>query len=531
MRVTASLILITLIAGCLQAADVPDAIDTFSPTFDPEWHLRALAAEPGHDHNNASQHRNRSTPNFQQISYDSVVADHYGVSTQDYGCGATSVKDGRRITVVPSFASDVAFMLFDMTDLSQPKKIGELVLTNANVYDITVTPDQQFVVIATNVLDSGPDAPPTPAPGTFARPQIIFRDACSGETSPVAQPEGLIPFPAGIVLVDIANPAMPRVVDYRPMPIEGGHSIQAATIKGRGLILLTVFEFVHEASYFVLYEVQQTPAGPKLALLSIIPGLEPDGTIWGASGVPGVHDGFLAVHPGTGESLAYLATGPTGVKIYNIDDPTEPKFRGQWKDFAPFGDTAPETWFFHSTVAASELWDGRHYTFTSEECPAHREKMASCVVVALDTTDPAQPTFVGAWAMPGDAAWGEIYDYSTHHIALHKRTLFVTLVHGGLWAIDVSSLEAIRSLPSIGAFVPTEEPLQPSGYYRRSVAMGPFWDGTVFQRTPCVLDVDVVSEEGDLIVTDTASGIYVVRFDESNPAPAPAPWPLGYNES
>jgi hypothetical protein len=59
--------------------------------------------------------------------------------------------------------------------------------------------------------------------------------------------------------------------------------------------------------------------------------------------------------------------------------------------------------------------------------------------------------------------------------------------------------------------------------------MAPFHNSTIFEHAPVVIDIDAVREAGLLIVPDVYSGLYVLRFDDSNPRVAtlqPACWPL-----
>lgn len=146
-----------------------------------------------------------------------------------------------------------------------------------------------------------------------------------------------------------------------------------------------------------------------------------------------------------------------------------------------------------------------------EECLAHPTKSPTCLAYAFDTTDPTQPKLVGAWTLPHDVQWNTNLQYSLHYLGLVDRTLFVTVYHGGLWAVDLSNLGARFSLPSIGVFMPPFDSPKPA----RGV---PY--------TPRVNDLNTFAD-GTMAVYDAYTGVYLVRFDASNPAPPPEPWPLG----
>lgn len=528
-----------VLAGCLEGTGSPESGGPARSIgkgalvpgvdVDPDWVELALPTGEDHNHRDPIQHQGLSTPNFEELGWDSLVTDYYGTSAAMYLCGQTVENGERRLTVVHAWGTDVAFVLADVSDSAHPQKIGELVMANTNVYDVGMTPDQRYVVLGTypNQAALGEDKDPLAAP-RGAEPVAYWRDACSGETIPVQGPEQGLPFAAGIVLVDIQNPRVPAIEDFFLYPIFGAHSVRAYDYEGETLVVSTVLNLVHEISYYVFMTIQDTPAGlGRLVLRSVYyPAADyvaEDRAAYGiADPVGGGHDMSLQKHPITGDWIAYLADGPNGLVVLNVNDVARPTFVARWKDWGVLGDKAPSDPYVHSTLPIEGTWDGRHYTFVGEECLSHRPTMPSCAIFTIDTTDPAKPTFVGAWALPLDVPWEMALEYSTHYIAVQNRTLFITVYHGGLWAIDVSTPEALRMMPSIGVYLPANVPPKPARDANRL-------DAYPLDHTPIVLDLDVMST-GELVLFDATSGLYTVRFDASRPAPPPTPWPLGYNE-
>lgn len=497
-----------------------------------DWAELALPSEPGHVHNDPKQHANLSTPNFEIIGYDPLITDYYGKTAGSYFCGNTVEREGRRLSVVHSFGSDVAFILVDTTDLRNPQKIGEFVMGNTQTYDLAITPDLQFVLLGTSPLDSGPDDP-TAGGDEDRLSTILFRDACTGEERPVKGPEQGLPWASGIVLVDISNPRVPAIVDFRIFPLLGTHSVRVGEFDGRTLILSSVAG-THPGGYYVLMDIQQIGGGPKLNLLSAYHYLGEDqgGPPNGLTGGCGPHDGYMQKHPATGELLAYLAYSCSAFIILNIDDAENPRFVSRWADWSILGGKTVPVHHIHEALPIEGTWEGRHYTFIGEECVSRTVDVPSCMVYALDTTEPAKPGFVGAWTLPVDVQWSEGLVFSLHYLALSGRTLFVTAYHGGVWAIDVSSLDAMQAMPAIGVFLPTLESPKPAGTPPRSIVTNLYFrlaGNTNGDWTPLVGDLDV-APDGTLIVWDGMSGIYSVLFDATRPAPPPKPWPLGYNE-
>ena len=137
---------------------------------------------------------------------------------------------------------------------------------------------------------------------------------------------------AGVVLVDIQTPSAPRIVDYRAFPVFGGHSLQSFDKDGQTLLLLTVTNMVHAASFYAFLGIDETPLGPKLRVLSLYE--HEASLVRNAATLSGTHDGYIAKHPATGEWIAYLAYAAAGFVLVNVDDPTRPRTLGHWDDFA-----------------------------------------------------------------------------------------------------------------------------------------------------------------------------------------------------
>lgn len=484
------------------------AYDAAIPT---DWFEIALPTGAEHNHRNPVQHENLSTLNFDIVGYDPLITDYYGKTAGDYFCGDQREVDGRRLSVVHSWGSDVAFVLADVTDPTHPQKIGELAMSNTQVYDVSLTPDVQFVVMSTSPFDSGPDTPQG-IPPVAPAPWGTWRDACTGEERLVQGPEAGLPFSSGLVLVDIANPRNPIVIDFRPLPVIGSHSVNVNEVRGQTIITASVDNAAAPASYYMFLEIASTPLGPKLLPISIynhVPQNQANATS------VGVHmDGGVYLHPMTNQRLAFLAFRGLGMIIVDLEDLANPRLLSQFKPF-PLG--------AHSLVPLPETWDGRHYTILGEECGGPSRGNPSCLVMMVDTTDPADPRFVSAWTLPSPVDWREGLEFSMHYFGVHNRTLFVSTYHGGLWAVDLTTPEAVRTMPTIGVFVPSNQSPKPFGVPPRSPAGTALIEvvaGAPLADHPVIMDLAVASD-GHLTVWDAQSGIYIVKFDASNPAPPP----------
>jgi hypothetical protein len=199
-------------------------------------------------------------------------------------------------------------------------------------------------------------------------------------------------------------------------------------------------------SVYAFYELVDTDTGPQLQLLSTWK-RQPDDESNRVLGPRG-HDGDLAIHPGTGELTAYLAGGDR-FTILDMSDPTQPQELGRWTVKGPGTPEGEGT--LHTGYALPELWGETHYTVVGPEHAGHPEDHPSGIIWVMDTTDPTQPEDVAAWTLPHQVDWNGTYQFSNHYVSVVDHTLFVSMYHGGIWAVDLTPLadgppEAPRAL-------------------------------------------------------------------------------------
>jgi LVIVD repeat-containing protein len=494
-----------LLAGC---AGGP-ARTTPPGEFDPLWSERALAYGLTHNHTDPAQHRRLSTPNFEVVGYDPLLSPYFdGRTAGGYLCGdAATVADGRRIAAVES-RSDVGFALADVTDAAHPKWLGELVMRSTHVYDLVVVPDGRHVVLVTSQLYQDRVVPALSSPGTRDS-GLDWRTPCRPEPVPVAwaAEEDPAPRPMSVLLVDIQDPSNPTIIDQHPLA-GYGHSAFSAILDGRTWVMVTTSGPQPEASAYEFYEITSTPAGARLGLLSVYkPADETDST---RSLGPRGHDGWLAKHPATGKTIAYIAGGNL-FGILDLSDPRNPTLLGSWTD-----DVAGREGYagsFHSVFPLPELRDGRHYTLLGPEFGSHPTLYPSGILWVLDTTDPAEPVEVAAWTLPHEVEWSGTYMFSNHYFSVQGETAFISMYHGGIWAIDLSPVgnASFVSLKSVGVFLADREPPAPSAQVHR-------WYPTHEEV--------IALDDGSLVTFDSNTGLYVLRFDATRPAPSPEPWPI-----
>ena len=505
-----------LLTGCLNGPTNPLSDKDVGAilAFDPDWDEVALPQGDGHNHHDGVQHQNRSTPNFKLLGWNPLESVHYGHSRGGYLCGDAAGNAEKRYGVVHGLGTDIAFILVDVTDPAKPTVLGELAMPYAPARDVAITPDLRYIVIGS----SAPRQPDKPVPTAADALYAEWRSPCND--GPVKVPlvgdaaaAQYHPFAAGAILVNIDNPKQPTIESYVPLPVLGAHSIYANKIGSQYYVLASVVNAVAAVTYFHLFDIVSTPAGGKLVSLSII---REDPTQGNAPVLNGHNDGVIMVHPGTKKTYAYLAHWHQGLLIVDLTNPRVPQIVGRWSDNPPGNTDLARTDHgdIHEALPLDTLWEGKHYTFVGQEIVGHPTSRPSGYLKALDTTDPTKPKEAAHWNLPAEVEWKAGLQFSTHYITRVNRTIFMSHYHAGVWAIDASDLGNTTKLPAIGAYLPSNVPPNP----RPSSGAAPS-----YSWTPTIMDTNALPN-GDLVVWDMRSGVYMLRFDGTQPAPAKEPY-------
>lgn len=485
-------------AGCVAPAALEDATVAPAPDVPADWAALALPSGSGHDHYDRSAHARLSTPNFELLGHDPLVTEAYGTGAGGYLCADANGNDTRRVAVVHSLAgTSVAFVVVDITDPLAPQKIGELVLRGTTARDVAVTEDTQWVVVALDLPNEGSLAEGLPI--AAAPVSATFTDAC-GVSRAIPLP-GDGPFSTGVLLVSLADPAAPVVADYFPAPVLGGHSVGVDRIDGVDIVTLSVTNGAQHASYFMFFTIESD----ALALQSVYQHRPV------AANAPALNlhnDGWIRKHPVTGQAIAYLADWDAGLALVDVTDIKSPKDVGRWSDYdATKG--LDNSAAVHSVFPLHGTWGDKHYTLIGQEILARPAETPTGVISILDTTDPAAPKRVAAWTLPVDVEWGGALMFSTHYLTVVDRTAFVSMYHGGVWAIDLSDPLVPRT---VGVYVPAIDPPDEP-------------EGQGFSWAPTIMEVKAL-DTGDLAIWDSTSGLYLVRFDATMVMPAVEEWPM-----
>ncbi len=540
MRVdwVAFLLLAGVLAACL---DVPeketDEDEPRQPLVPADWAARAVPFGANHSHRDRFPHENVPTPNFEVVGRNPLVTDYHQATSGDFYCGGAATMGERKIVAATSYGTDIAIVLTDVTNQSDPQVLGEYVLKRGFTYDADITPDAKYVVIGLTVNQNEQPDPP----GATSVLSFEWRSRCADRSF---TQEEEVPFETGVVLLDIADPTRPTFADFAPVAGRGVHSVFATRIGDEQYVLASSLSSAQPATYFEVFTIQENAvAGPRLRAYGVHSSQyttpaspEPGGLLNGHV------DGWIQKHPATGDVLVYMAAWDGGLLIARLETEGRITTIGTWSDhtFTP-GDVRPPpttvpplptsvppsppgvpgvrndskaTGQIHGAFPLPDLVDGKHYTYIGQEVVGRPPGRPTGQVIKLDTTDPTRPTSVARWTMPVDvpaAGWDGALSFSTHYFRVVNGTLFVTLYHGGLWAVGVDPVEG-KELPTLGVYIPAfESPAPPPA------RLG------VDRRTPLCLDVFEL-DGGRLALLDANSGVYVLRFEPTLVLPATPAW-------
>ncbi len=521
LTITFLLVSLAAIAGCigedLEAQQVPDdateALD--------EWWVNVVpssATDDEHDHFDHEQHANLTTPNFNIVGHDPLITDRFDETTTGMMCGGVATRDDdRRIAVVHSIDTAMAAMIADVTDPENPQLVGEIYMPNGVTWDADITEDGMHILVGAypvGVFGGEPTLPgdeqealeriqeaPLDAEDSSWTPEIYYRNACTGETTPIDPPDEF-PYGPGLALFSIEDPSMPTFEDWVPQPI-GPHSVGAHHVNGMHLATSSVTNLVHEASYYAIFEIMETPEGSELVPYTMIrtPGLstaqesqlDPENPQpW----LTGHLDVWIHEHPFEDILIAYLANWD-GVYTYDISIPHAPIELGFWDD---------EEHRLHTVYPVPDTRDDRQYLIATQEVGEPDDRPTGWVYI-LDVTDPTNIEEKSRWTLPENPHWDEGgLMFSTHYVDVYEDTLFAAVNHAGLWAINITDIEQPHAE---GVFVPSTPSPKP-------------WQGE--GSMPHTGDVIVDQTTGILTTWDTSGGIYQLTYDAQMPIPPAPAW-------
>ncbi|MCA1814378.1 MAG: hypothetical protein LC624_10585 [Halobacteriales archaeon] len=452
-----------LLAGCLTASQ------TLTPLPLPVA-LPVLPIVQDHDHHDARSHTGHA--NLDVAGYSSGYGDG-SVTALPAGQGFseehvwTGERDGKDMTLVflgRRNGPDGGFVILNATDPLHIQRLGAF--DSAWNYDIEVSDDGRFAFTTTQSL---------PTQG---------HDPRNGEDPTSAH---LVQGERGVDIVDLEDVSNPQFVDVFPILPRGAHTITYHKMpSGEELLVANAYDPVPDPSLglpvagvgmdpvthrtFVTRFVRDPV--PHLELLSVFQKTEqvpPSGQGY----FP--HDTSIAEHPLTHRTYLYVSYWDLGAYIVDLTDPANPVEVGRMTDFTPSQHAA-----IHFTRPAGVI-DGKYVVITEPEFgPADETGQ----LTLFDATDPAHPTRLGYWTLPGRLIIPEGLMFSLHNFDVQDGRIYEASYHGGVWVIDIHDAQLLEH-PQAIAYAQVAMPRDPSPAYAPE-----FWSAFACGAFICASDVD-----------------------------------------
>jgi hypothetical protein len=349
-------------------------------------------------------------------------------------------KDGRDYCIVGTWGGDGYAIIFDITDLNNIVKTDSIKVDARTINDVTVSPDGRYASLS--------------------------REGASNRVN-------------GVVILDLANPAHPKIASTFDQELTGGvHNMFAtndhlfAVSGGQKYVIIDVKDIYHPK-----YVSEYKHPNARLHDLWVN-----DGIAYSAQGGVGtvVVDVGNGKYGGTIEKPKLINVVPvnSGHEIF----PYVQKSTG--KIYLFIGD--------EEMSRQGRVWEGTNYR-TAMTTPGGVAQTSGGYTHIFDFTDPMNPRKVARY---------HIEDFGTHDIIVKDDVLYQAYYDGGVRLVDVSG-ELLGNLHDQGREIAVFKPYDPKGF----TANAPF----VMNAMPW---------KGHTLFTDFNSGLWAAKLE---PRPAPVP--------
>lgn len=310
-------------------------------------------------------------------------------------------KDGRDYVIVGTWGGDGYAIIFDITDLSNPVKTDSIKVDARTINDVTVSPDGRYASIS--------------------------REGASNRIN-------------GVVILDLANPAHPKIASTFDQELTGGvHNMFAtndylfAVSGGQKYVIIDVKD-IYKPKYVSEYR------HPNARIHDL---WVRDGIAYSAQGGAGtvVVDVGNGKYGGTIEKPKLITVFPinSGHEIY-------PYYQAKTgKTYLFIGD--------EEMNREGRVWEGTRY-FNEMTTPGGVAQTSGGYVHIVDFTDPAKPKKVGRY---------HLEDFGAHDIIVEDDVLYQAYYEGGVRVVDVSG-ELLGNLADQGREIAVFKPYDPKGY-------------------------------------------------------------------
>ncbi len=277
----------------------------------------------------------------------------------------------------------------------------------------------------------------------------------------------------GIAVYSLEDPTAPAFIDY----VEMGFTHNVYTF------------MMHGKYYFMNAAVTIAEWDPQNGTTQIA-----------STEISGVHDIVVQQHPLTGQMLLYTGSGGY-MSIWDVTDPFLPVLVGNVEPAE--GQDIPPMW--HEQTPLPCLVAGRHLTIGAGESGGG----TAAPVAVVDTTDPANPVYLGKWQLPDAASLTEqnSYRFSLHNIDANcDGQVAIGHYHAGVWVFDVSTTERMANPVTLAYYQPHERSISGAWSPVNTAPIGAFASADASNVWAAMW-----SEDGKtLFVPDMSTGLYAL---------------------
>ncbi|MGE0553665.1 MAG: Ig-like domain-containing protein [Gemmatimonadales bacterium] len=310
-------------------------------------------------------------------------------------------KDGRDYAVVGTWGGDGYAFIFDITDLNDIKKTDSVRIDARTINDVTVSPDGRYASLS--------------------------REGASNRVN-------------GVVILDLANPAHPKIASTFSQELTGGvHNMFATNdylfaVSGGAKYVIIDVKDIYNPKYVSEYR------HPNARLHDL---WVRDGIAYSAQGGAGT----VVVDVGNGKYGGSIEN-PKLITVYEVNSGHEiyPYVqRSTGKTYLFIGD--------EEMNRSNRVWAGTNYR-GEMTTPGGVPQTSGGYVHIVDFTDPANPKGVGRY---------HLEDFGSHDIIVEDDVLYQAYYEGGVRLVDVSG-ELLGNLADQGREIAVFKPYDPSGY-------------------------------------------------------------------
>jgi hypothetical protein len=342
-------------------------------------------------------------------------------------------KDGRDYCLVGTWGGDGWALVFDITDLNNPVKTDSIKVDARIINDVTVSPDGRYGVLS--------------------------REGASNRIN-------------GVVILDLANPAHPKIASTFDQELTGGvHNVFATN------------DYLYAIS-----------GGAKYVIIDVRDITKPRYVSEYRHPNARIHDLWVR------DGIAYSAQGGVGTVVVDVGNgkyggsPEKPKLitvfpiNSGHEIYPYYQQKTGKTYLFigdEEMNREGRVWEGTNYR-TQMTTPGGVPQTSGGYVHIVDFTDPMNPKKVGRY---------HLEDFGAHDIIVEDDVLYQAYYEGGVRIVDVSG-ELLGNLADQGREIAVYKPYDPKGY------------------TPNASFVmNAMPWKGHVLFTDFNTGLWVAKLE------------------